>query len=244
MADFPGQKFKLKLVEKVQETPEVITFKFLPDKKVDYKPGQFMIINLGIIDGKVTRRSYSIASSPTENELKMTVKFESGGKGSEFFKNLEIGSSIDVDGPYGKFVFEKAEEMVFIAGGTGIAPFRSMIKYALDHEKTINGNYPFKIAVIHSVRTPDDVIYKKEMAELNKKHGDFEYVATITRHKGGETWTGELGRITADMIKRYVINPQKALIYVCGPKDMVNTVKDILVSMNVDINRVRVERWG
>ncbi len=244
MADsFPGQKFKLKLIEKVKETPEVITFKFSSDKKVDFKAGQFMMFSFEL-EGKPVRRAYSISSSPAESTVNFTVKFELGGKGSEFFRSIKIGSEVIADGPYGKFVFEKADEMVFIAGGTGIAPFRSMVRYALDNEKLVEGNYPFRIAVIHSVRTPDDAIYRQEMSELSKQHGDFEYVATITRHSGGETWTKELGRINADMIKRYVVNPQKALIYVCGPKEMVNTVKDILASMNVDINRVRTERWG
>lgn len=169
-------KKKYKVQERIMETPTVFTLKFLVDGGIPkYIPGQFITIyfpELGTPEGK----AYSISSSPNESTINITVK--AMGIFSNKLCSLVAGDIVSASLPYGYFYSEsKDSDLVMIAGGIGIVPFRSMIVDCL--EKFPNR----KIALFYSNQTTKDIIFKKEFDNLSLKNPTFKVIYYITRQK-------------------------------------------------------------
>jgi CDP-4-dehydro-6-deoxyglucose reductase len=195
-------------VKKIQENTEnTKTLTLVPDKKIDFQPGQFLMYN---INGK--RVPYSIASSPHEFDIDLCVN--KIGPSSSYMHELKIGDTIKADGPYGVFTLKELNnhELVFIATGTGIAPIRSMI-HNLIHHRVDN-----KITLIFGARTVKDLLFKQEWDTF-----DIKLIPCISR---------EDKKIhVQDAIKD--IENRKAHFYICGLPAMVTEVKNILLGKGV-----------
>lgn len=153
------------LKEKKKLSKDIYEFSFNPDEIIDWIPGQFLQYYLDCIDdGRGSGRFFTIASSPLEGIIKLTTRFYI--EGSSFKKklqNITIGDSLNVEGPWGKFILPdnyKSERIFFIAGGIGITPFRSIIQdLYLKKEK-------FDITLLYYSNT-EDFIYKDEFDKFN-----------------------------------------------------------------------------
>src|SRR3990167_9795673 len=160
---------KLKLVEKKDEAKNTTSFFLKPERPVSFLPGQYYYFTIPVLkfpDPKGATRHLTISSSPTEgNILRVTTRIreESGFKKS--LDELPIGTQIDGEGPNGTFVFDEKEKLinVFVAGGVGITPFRSMIKYIVDKNLTT------PIYLIYS-NSDNDFVFKKEFDEIVSSH--------------------------------------------------------------------------
>ena len=186
------------------------------------------------------RVPYSIASSPEETSrfgyLEFLLKLEADGWGAHL-RGLRTGSRLAVEGPVGTFVFPPdpvERQFLFVAGGTGIAPLRSMICHAL--QARVRG----RLHLLYSARTPADFAYLPEMRRY-AAGGELELAVNATREVP-KRWRERRGRISRDQLAPLVEDPE-TLCFVCGPAAMVDDVPRMLVEIGIEPKRIRVEEW-
>ena len=232
---------QLSLKEIKQESVDVKSFKFdLAGINFDFKPGQYIIMKLDVVDERNGVRMFSLSSSPTETgyiiiSTKMT--------GSDFKKKLEslkVGEKVDIRGPFGRFLLQEdySKQAIMLAGGIGITPFRNMIKFATDKKLDL------KIILLYSNKLPEEMSFKKEFDEWQKINPNLKVVYTITRPEESRMqWKGIAGRIDATMIKNNVKYMGNCIFYVCGPPAMVDAMVTTLKNMDVSDNNIKIERF-
>lgn len=227
-------RYRIKKIEKHPEKVFVLTLEPL-DKKLAYLPGQFAFIHLLDEKGEsLDKRPYSIASSPTENNLEFCIKMINGRFTSKLEKAVE-GKVLGIEGPLGHFVLEKGR-CGFIAGGVGIAPFMSMLRYV--DAKNIEGDY----RLFYCARKKSSLIYYSELLLLNKNK-NISVHFSLTRETP-ENWEGLKGRFCGNVFQEHTDNPKEYRWYICGPVSMTKAVKKDLAETGVPENKVKAEGWG
>lgn len=235
---------ELVVVNTFQETDTVRTFRFSTSEAgglpFDYLPGQFLTLNLEI-EGKKVKRSYTIASSPSQRDyIEITVKREDQGLVSRHLHDtLKIGDRIEVSAPSGKFTFTGAEHesIVLIAGGVGVTPMMSVLRYL-----TANC-WSKEIFFVFGVRTPEDIIFREELEYLEKRHANLKVWITVSQAAEAE-WKGATGRLSAEALDQAVPSIQSRLIHICGPGPMMDGTKQILLEMGVPKAQIKMEAFG
>jgi ferredoxin-NADP reductase len=192
--------------------------------------------------GADKRRPYSIASAPEQTSLTGLLEFlvqtdEDGATGVS--KDLiQAGRTVTVEGPIGSFQFPphpRERHFLFIAGGTGIAPLRSMLWHALLAER--DG----QIVLIYSVRSPEELAYLNEFEGLAAaRRIDFHHTVTRTASEG---WAGRQGRIDGAYL-RPLIAPGETLCFLCGPPALVGELPELLEDLGVKKNQILLEQWA
>jgi ferredoxin-NADP reductase len=227
--------FKVKVKKTFLETQDVrtIIFEKIP---LNFKAGQFVTMFLDVKDPKGNTRSFSIASSPTENFLMISTKL-TGSVFKNKLNELKEGDEVKFIGPAGNFVFdEKAKNIILLSGGIGITPLRSMMKYATDNKLSV------KITLLYSNKIPEDIPFKNDLENMKKQNTNLKIVHTITKPEESKTkWLGRTGRIDEKMISEFV--KKDSIFYICGPPAMVDALVDILKKMNIAEERIRVEHF-
>ena len=183
---------------------------------------------------------YSIASAPEDTTrdgcLEFLIKVDAQERWGDHFEALRRGQRLRVRGPFGRFTLPDRpaeKEFLFIAGGTGIAPLRAMIRHA-------RAAAPGVLKLLYSARTPLDFAYRRELCGLARR-GELELTLTATRDVTGQ-WKGERGRITRAQLAALLDTPA-TLCFVCGPAMMVDEVPRMLRALGVEGPRIRVEEW-
>ncbi|MDB5327018.1 MAG: Oxidoreductase FAD-binding domain protein [Phycisphaerales bacterium] len=233
---------ELKLACVFRETPEVQTFRFVPPMgrmlPFEYRPGQYLNLALNI-DGKKVNRSYTIASSPTRaGYCEITVKREEAGTGSKHLHDmLKTGDVLKVSAPAGKFTFtgDESSSVVLIAGGVGITPLMSKLRYLTDLA------WPGEIYFIFIARTEADIIFRHELDELKKRHRNLHVTITLTRAE--ESWHGDRGRLNAESLKRVVPNILSHEFHICGPDAMAAETRKLLADLGVPEAKIKFESF-
>ncbi len=214
-------------------------FKLEPlERPVSFRPGQFAFLH--ILDEKgatVVRRPYSIASAPGSRHLEFCIKLV-GGELTGRLEKLGPGAVVGIDGPFGRFLYEGQPRCAFIGGGSGIAPFMSMLRDIAD--RGLKGDF----VLFYSARTRDSVVYGKELEELQAKNPCIKVVITLTREEKPEGWKGECGRLDHAMLSRHTPNAGDFDWWICGQMEMVKGMKECLAGLGADPKRIRAEGWG
>ena len=234
----------LQLAATFQETPDIRTFRLMPPSgepvPFTYLPGQFLTVEVPV-GGKVVKRSYTIASSPTRPEyVELSIKREDQGVVSRaLHDSLSVGDSLTVTGPSGVFTFTGDEEgsIVLVSGGVGITPMMSVIRYLTD--RAWDGD----IYLLHCCRTTDDFCFRDELEYLQRKHPRLNVTATMTRARGS-AWVGPTGRFSAGLIRECVPEIASKLVHLCGPPPMMEALKGMLGELGVPQDRVKTEAFG
>lgn len=234
----PKQKLSLKLKQKTRIAPDMYDLVFAGGGEMSFKPGQYMEWTLGHKkpDSRGNRRYFTLASSPTERDLHLGVKFyENPSSFKRALLELKAGDMIAAGGLAGDFTLPKhrMEKLVFIAGGIGITPFRSMIKYLLDRGERRD------IVVLFSNRKADNIVYAEILEEAEKKLG-IRTVHTLTEELPA-LWRGENGFVDAKMIARTIPDWRERTFYVSGTHAMVAAVEGTLKGMGVPKKRVKTD---
>ena len=230
-------KFVLELKEKIQVAADVYDFLFTPNKKLIFKPGQYLglILGNGDQDGKDRRRYFSIASSPTEADIRIGIKFHFKPNSlTQSMLSLKSGHKLEVSQLAGDFVLSKNKnkKLVFIAGGIGVTPFRSMIKYLLDTKGKRD------IILLYSNYKPADILYKDIFDKAEERLG-IKTIYTVTDVPYPEDWRGERGFIDEKMIKRAVPDYKERIFYLSGSNSMVVAFEEILQKMGVKKRQIK-----
>lgn len=220
-------------------TPTVRTFRVrFPDGKgFHFEPGQFCMVD--VPDGdKIKKKAYSIASPPSQTEyLDLCVKLVDGGLATTWFWSLKEGDSVHLGGAYGNFVVTPPvqNDLVFIATGTGLAPFRSMLHTIFRDDQSCDYN----IWLIFGVRYEDEILYDDEWQAFAEAHPNFHYIPTISRPKD---WDGEVGYVQ-EKLKKYITAPNGKQFYVCGLIPMIEDVEKTAIAMGCDLKQIHVEKY-
>ncbi len=228
------QKFPAQVIEIKQLSHDTKSFIIQPEKPVEYKPGQFIMVNVPYKDTFV-RRAYSIASKERDGTLEICLNYLKNGIASEYFFNLSGGEQLLIDGPYGIFTLRKSSNTkLFICTGTGVAPLRAMIHALLE-----NGEKA-PIVLIFGERTEEELLYRAEFEELMENYQNFTYVPTLSRANGA--WKGERGYVQ-QVMKKYINDAQAVDIYICGIKEMVQDVTAALLEIGVEKKNIFTEKF-
>ncbi len=218
------------LKEKKYLTTDVMFLSFQVPETFTFQAGQYAIIK--IINGPDFRwKSYSILNPPSEKgKLDLCAKLIPGGFASEAFRTMDIGTKLTFRGPLGHLTFdEQNEEHWFIANGTGVVPFFSIIMENLS-------KYPQrKFNLIFGVRSQQDLFLQEEFTAASKKYPHFSYSPTLSR----DAWEGSMGRVQAHLPQ----NMQDKTFYICGLKEMVLETQALLLEKGVSKEKIRVERY-
>lgn len=219
---------KLTLRERTPETPTCENFFWEPETPIDFTPGQYLrwLLPQENPDDRGTSRFFSIASSPTEELIRLTTKFSP--KSSTFKQSLQLlklGDSIDTAGPMGKFVLDAnpGDEVVLVAGGIGITPYRSMLKYMHDSRSFI------PVHLIYACRSPEEAAFKPFLEELKSQHHDL----TITYDFGSV--------LTGQTIKRLSGDGPAKTIYLSGPQPMIEALKSQLLELGHQESHIKTD---
>lgn len=193
--------------------------------------------------GGAERRPYSIACSPERAEqtgqLELLVAIEHDGSLGSHFGSATRGTMVDIDGPIGTFRLPagSAEAWVlFVAGGTGIAPLRAM----LDHLLRLRPAH--RVSLLYSARRADEFAFIDEL-RAHSAAGLIELHQTVTR-EGSPTWTGARGRIGPVHFETLLHDPQATLCFVCGPETLVKESAATLSALGVPPSQINTESWG
>lgn len=228
----------------ISETPAVKTFRFVAADgegvPFSYGPGQFLTLSL-VIDGVNIKRSYTIASAPSQRSYcAITVKREEHGIVSRFLHDqIKEGDTLGATAPSGTFVFDgsQAENIVLLGGGVGITPLMSVIRYLTDI------GWTGSIDLFYSCRTPQDYIFQEELEALQGKHANLRVFVTATRAED-QQWPGMRGRFTAAVLKEQLPDIAQRLVHVCGPSPMTSAFVDMLRTLGVPEKRIKTEAFG
>jgi ferredoxin-NADP reductase len=158
------------------------------------------------------------------------------GRFTSKLKTLKTGTIVGLEQPIGHFVYEGQKNAAFIAGGTGLAPFVSMLRYIAD--KKLEG----KFVLFYSAKTSDSIVYKDEFARLEQKNPNIKVVVTLTQECKG--WCGEQGRINNEMIQKYILDPKEFAWWMCGPLEMVKCMRENLIIIGANPKNINMEGWG
>lgn len=221
--------------EVIQETHDSISLVVVPSADAgshfDYKPGQFLTLQIPTERSEGCARCYSLASAPTvDDKMKVTIKRTKDGYGSNWLcDNISAGDTIEVLPPAGTFVPRSLTEDVLLwAGGSGITPVMSIAKSVLSEG---NAN----VVLIYANRDEDSVIFADELKRLEARYdGQFNVVHWLESDKGIPT-VDALAEIAAP----YATRPS----YICGPEAYMDAVRDACAQAGVDTGRIHLEKF-
>jgi ferredoxin-NADP reductase/DMSO/TMAO reductase YedYZ heme-binding membrane subunit/ferredoxin len=240
-------KGNLKLAKIFTETPDVKTFRFVDPEggrlPFEFQPGQYLNLKLKI-DGSQVNRSYTIASSPTRRDYcEITVKREPNGTASKFIHDTwRENDLIEIGAPAGKFFFtgKSTDEVILIAGGVGITPVMSMLRFLTDR------CWAGAVHFIFVAKTHQDFIFREELEYLNKRFPNLGLHITFTRAEPNDEVYKffSAGRLTAERLAEWIPNLATLPVYMCGPDPMMEDTRRLLLEAGVLENAIHTEAFS
>jgi predicted ferric reductase len=237
------RKNMLKVKDVIKESDNMWTINLVPQNRhiISYKPGQFGFLKLFSKNIKTEEHPFSISSSPSNNGyISFTIK-ELGDYTANIGK-LEVGSSACIDGPYGKFSYleyPNEKYTVLIAGGVGITPMLSMLRYMNDKDNNHN------VILLWGVNTNNDLICKNEIEAIQKEMRNLHIVPVMAKDN---SWQGEKGYINSQLIqkvvKQYQYDINESGFYICGPGPMAEVVVKGLKAIGVKRKYIHFEKFS
>jgi ferredoxin-NADP reductase len=225
-----------RLIEWVEIAPGIRHFVFEAPEvpRLDFAPGQFVSFS-DMVQGKEITRAYSIASAPSEsNRFELCLNRVEDGAFSPHLFDLAPGDSVEMRTPLGLFVLRQPpRDTVMVATGTGIAPFRSMLRAHL------SGDSP-AFTLLFGVRHESHLLYRNEFEEMARRFAHFRFWPTLTRP--GPDWSGRAGRVQAHLAEA-TAGRRDIDVFLCGLKPMVDDVRHILRDMGFDRKQIRYEKY-
>ena len=237
-------KGKLQVAGIFRETNDVKTFRLKsPDGgpiPFTFLPGQFLTYSAEI-DGKLVRRSYTIASSAAQTAyVETTIKREEPGIFSDYMHDkVKQGDLIEVAAPFGAFTFrgQEADSVVLIGGGVGITPLMAAIRYLFDTA------WRGDIFLVYGAQTTEHFIFRDELEYLQRRMPNLHVIATMARAEG-TSWMGPQGHVTKELLSQSVPDIQKRRVHLCGPPGMMQAMKKLLATVGVPSDQVKTEAFG
>ncbi len=220
------------------ETHDVKSFRISKPEEFHFIPGQYCL--LAFPDREEfsgIKKPFTFSNSPTDREyIELTITSMGRFTGELF--SLNPGDRLEITGPFGEELnFHELiqSDIVFLAGGSGITPFMSIIRYIITRD------LPNHIILFYGNKSVDDTIYYRELEDMNRTRDEIQTIHTLLEPE--EHWRGERGLIREEMITRYVRDPVHYLWYICGPPAMNSAMQKILSELNIPEESIRVDPW-
>ena len=226
---------KARLLESRELAPNTHHFEFESlDWQAAFVPGQFLSVTATIGEDEITR-AYSIASPPDGNRFAFCANLVQDGHLTPFLFSLKPGDEIDFKGPYGAFILRRpVSDSIFVATGTGIAPFRSILLSKLrEHSDR-------RFTLIFGVRHEYGLLYHDEWRALAVECPNLDYQPTLTRPP--DHWTGRSGRVQSHTLE--ALGDRRQIdVYICGLREMVDDMRQQLKAIGLDRKRIIYEKY-
>lgn len=238
MAQF--QTLTARLVRSVllSEQTKHLEFEVLYVPAFGFVAGQWLSLKANKPDGEEITRAYSIASPPDGNRFALCLNRVQDGFMSNYLCDLKDGAEIPAQGPFGNFILHPPmRDTIFIATGTGIAPFRSMLHWLLADPKRHENRH---LWLVFGVRTQVDLYYDEEFRKLAAAHPNFEYLPTLSR--GSDDWKGLRGYVQ-DHVPGIVNGRTDMHAYICGLEKMVSANRTLLKGLGWDRKSIFYEKY-
>jgi ferredoxin-NADP reductase len=235
--------YNIKLKHREEVAEGTMSFFFDKPAGFEFKAGQFL--RLSLIDPPETdaegdQRTFSIASAPHEEDLMIATRMRDTAF-KRVIKSMPLGSEIQMRGPYGRMTLHEdaTKPAVFLTGGIGITPFRSI---ALD---AAHSGLSHRLCLFYSNRRPEDAAFLEELAQLERTNPYYRFIATMTSAaESKQPWSGETGYINADMLARFIDDLKTPVYYVAGPQGLVNAMRKTLAEAGVNEGEIRAEEFA
>lgn len=208
----------------------------LKPSRMLFVAGQHIILN---IPGQDNKRQYSICSTPDiEHAFELVIDVSPGGVGSDYLAQIMPGDELSFYGPAGHFLVSPApteEKLLFVATGSGIAPFRSMI-----HDQLLNKQDSRQMSLYWGMRHAHDLFWIEDFEQLQADHVTFNFEITLSQPPEG--WTLSQGYVT-DLTSVHLTHPETTGVYLCGGGPMIESMTQLLRSMGVPEAHIHKERF-
>jgi ferredoxin-NADP reductase len=235
--------YKSRLKQREQIAEGTMAFYFEKPSGFVFKAGQYAkltLIDPPESDAEGNVRSFSLASSPLDGHLLFATRMRDTAF-KRVLRNKQLDTEVQVDGPMGSFTLhnDEARPAVFLTGGIGITPFFSMIRFATA-EKLRQ-----KLYLFYSNGRPEDAAFMKDLEVLETQNPNFRFVPTMTQmDKSHETWKGETGSITRELLVKHLPHLDGPIYYAAGPPAMVKSMREMLRAAGVDQHNIRSEGFA
>ena len=239
MAQFPTFTAKLLRSIPLSGFTKHLEFELEQVNRFGFVPGQWLSLKTNKPDGEEITRAYSIASLPSDdNRFAFCLNRVQDGFMSNFLCDMKASSRILCQGPFGDFILRPPmRDTLFIATGTGIAPFRSMLHWLLaDWSRHEN----HKLWLLFGSRTEPDIYYHDEFLKLANEHANFHYMPTLSR--GGPDWRGLRGYVQ-EHVPEIVQGRTDLRAYICGLDKMIKANRELLKSLGWDRKSILYEKY-
>jgi ferredoxin-NADP reductase len=204
-----------------------------------FVPGQWLSVKATTPDGEEIMRAYSIASPPSENgRFAFCLNRVQDGFMSNYLCSLDEGAKIEFRGPFGDFILRPPlRDTVFVATGTGIAPFRSMLHWLLADGERPKGR---QLWLLFGARHERDIYYREEFEDLAARHANFHFLPTLSRPAA--EWKGLRGYVQEHLPEAAGTRTDMHA-YICGLDKMVKANRELLKSLGWDRTAIRYEKY-
>jgi ferredoxin-NADP reductase len=233
-------EYTSELLSKREIAEGTMAFSFRKPAGFDFRAGQ--AIDLTLIDppetdGEGNTRAFSITSAPAEPQLMIATRIRDSAF-KRVLKGAGAGLAVKIEGPTGSLTLHKnaGKPAIFLAGGIGITPFRSMAVQAAKEK------LPHEIYLFYSNRTPEAAAFLDELRRLEGENPHFHLVANMSGlDESRKTWSGETGQLDADKLRRHIASLNGPIYYIAGPPAMVAAMRDMALQAGVDEDDIRTE---
>jgi ferredoxin-NADP reductase len=213
-------EFETEVLDIIQRTPSVKSFRFKASQDIDFKAGQFFVVSIKIGETQKSKH-FSFSNSPSEKGYIEFTKKITESEFSQALDKLRIGEWARLKLPYGSFVLDdRYKKIAFLCGGIGITPVRSMVKYIID--KGLDTDIVF----IYGNRRIEDIAFRDDFDSMQKEYSKLKVVHILSQAEAG--WTGMVGYINGQVIKQEIPDYTQRRFYTSGPPAMVGAMKQIL----------------
>ncbi len=230
------------LKERRLEAKGVISFVFdLGGQPFEYRPGQYVFCELDTLnfpDERGNRRHFTISSSPTEKGIVMFTTKIRGSGFKETLQHAPLGYEVSLGNPLGNFVVPERETRhhIFVAGGIGITPYRSILRYALDAKK------PIDALMLYFNHSSNDIVFRQELEEIAGRMPTFSLVHVLSDPEPG--WKGERGRLNEALLRKSAPDLSRQLFWISGPPSMATAYRELIRQSGVGDESIRTDSFS
>ena len=220
-----------------------MAFHFEKPSGFTYKAGQFgdfTLINPSETDTEGTIRGFSLTSAPYDDEIIFATRMRDTAFKRDM-KKMDVGTELSLDAPYGSFTLHNNTKTpaVFLCGGIGITPVRSII-YQASHDKSAH-----RIFLFYANNKPEDTAFFDDFIYLEKTNPNFTFIPSMTNmEKSKAEWHGETGFFTKELLHKYIDDLAAPIYYISGPAAMVTSIRKSLNEAGINDDNIRTEEFS
>jgi len=241
---FPSvKKYICKCTQILDLTHDIKQFRleFKELETIDYTPGQYVWLSTPICEknSKEIYRTFSISSDPADKSaIELIIRLVPGGICTTYlFEHLKVGEEVKIRGPYGKFRLSDSDApIVFIAGGSGMAPVKCILHYMKNTGNKRKTTYYF------GANNVKELFHLELMRQFESELADFRFVPTVAAPDAGETWDGQKGLVT-ETVKRDLKNAPECEAYLCGSPGMIDAGIKVLKELGMTEDRIFYDKF-